>query len=81
MVPMLFRKFYHKIAIKSKKRRLFSCKRMLKSRKKRITYNKADNHIVDDVEEIYIFDLSISTEDDELAKPGSSRIAKQRRMR
>lgn len=43
--------------------------------------NETDNPIADDVEEISICDVSIGTEDDELATPGPSRTAKRRRMR
>ena len=43
--------------------------------------NEADDPITDDVAEISICDISLNAEDDELAKPGPSRTARQRRMR
>ncbi|KAG5872269.1 hypothetical protein JTB14_015445 [Gonioctena quinquepunctata] len=42
-------------------------------------HNEADNPIADDVEEISICNVSTGTEDDELATPGQSRIAKRRK--
>ncbi|GBN61624.1 hypothetical protein AVEN_147688-1, partial [Araneus ventricosus] len=43
--------------------------------------DESDNPIVDDAEEISVCDLSIDTDDDELATLGPSRTAKRRRLR
>ncbi|GBM41424.1 hypothetical protein AVEN_129620-1 [Araneus ventricosus] len=43
--------------------------------------DESDNPIADDAEEISVCDVSIDTEDDELATPGPSRTAKRRRLR
>ncbi|GBM77030.1 hypothetical protein AVEN_67134-1 [Araneus ventricosus] len=43
--------------------------------------DESDNPIADDAEEISVCDVSIDTEDNELATPGPSRIAKRRRLR
>lgn len=74
------RKFHHIIALKRKKRRLISNKRMMKSKMKRIR-NESDNLIADDAEKISVCDVSIDIEDDELPTFGLSRTTKRRRLR
>ncbi|GBM87937.1 hypothetical protein AVEN_81779-1 [Araneus ventricosus] len=43
--------------------------------------DESDNPFADDAEEILVCDVSIDTEDDEVATPGPSRTAKRRRLR